>query len=82
MTKTLDPGEVLTQLEYIQRDIAMIRSNDMREIKATLKEVADKQDAQDNRITSLETKVGVLGVISIAFTTVASSIAAWLGVKS
>ena len=60
----------------------MLRSNDIKDIKATLKEVADKQDAQDNRITSLETKVGVIGTISIAFTTIAASIAAWIGVKS
>jgi hypothetical protein len=82
MTTKLDPGKVSTQLDYIQRDITMLRSNDIKDIKATLKEVADKQDAQDNRITSLETKVGVIGTISIAFTTIAASIAAWIGVKS
>jgi hypothetical protein len=84
MTK-LDSAEniavVFAKLEYIQRDIAMIRSNDMKEIKATLKEVADKQDKQDNRITSLETKVGIIGVISLTFTALASSVAAWLGQK-
>ena len=73
---------VFAKLEYIQRDIAMIRSNDMKEIKATLKEVSDKQDIQDSRITSLETKMGVIGVISIAFTTISASIAAWLGIRS
>jgi chaperonin cofactor prefoldin len=65
---------IATKLDYIQADI--------REIKSVIKEVSDKQDKQDNRITAVETKVGVLAVISMAFTTLAASISAWLGIKS
>lgn len=82
MRVQLDPGKVSTQLDYIQRDITMLRSNDLKEIKSAIKEMADKQDNQDTRITSLETKLGVIGVISIAFTTLAASLATWIGVKN
>jgi len=73
-TNTQNIEVITTKLDYIQRDIL--------EVKTVLKEVADKQDKQDNRITSIETKVGVIGTISIAFTTMAASIAAWLGIRS
>jgi len=73
-TNTENIDVIATKLDYIQRDIL--------EVKTVLKEVADKQDKQDNRITSLETKTGIIGVISVAFTTLAASIATWIGVKN
>jgi peptidoglycan hydrolase CwlO-like protein len=73
-TNTQNIDVIATKLDYIQADI--------REIKSVIKEVSDKQDKQDNRITSLETKAGVIGVISVAFTTIAASIATWIGVKN
>jgi hypothetical protein len=73
-TNTENIDVIATKLEYVASDI--------REIKAIIKEMADKQDKQDNRLTSLETKTGLVGAISIAFTTIAASVAAWLGTRS
>lgn len=73
-TNTQNIDVIATKLDYMARDI--------QEIKEVIREIAEKQDNQDNRLTSLETKTGLVGAISIAFTTIAASIATWLGVRS
>lgn len=73
-TNTQNIDVIATKLDFMARDLS--------EVKQTVKEIADKQDRQDNRLTSLETKTGMVGAISIAFTTIAASIATWLGVRS
>jgi len=73
-TNTQNIDVIATKLDFMARDLS--------EVKQTVKEIADKQDKQDNRLTSLETKTGLVGAISIAFTTIAASIATWLGVRT
>jgi hypothetical protein len=73
-TNTQNIDVIATKLDFMARDLS--------EVKQTVKEIADKQDKQDNRLTSLETKTGLVGAISIAFTTIAASIATWLGIRS
>ena len=73
-TNTQNIDVIATKLDFMARDLS--------EVKQTVKEIADKQDKQDNRLTSLETKTGLVGAISIAFATIAASIATWLGVRT
>lgn len=73
-TNTENIDVIATKLDYISRDV--------QEIKQIIKEMSEKQDHQDNRLTSLETRTGLVGAISIAFTTIAASVAAWLGTRS
>lgn len=70
----VDLAVINTKLEYIQSDLGTI--------KQTLDEINKITDRHESRLTSVETKIGILGAISIAFTTLSASIAAWLGVKN
>ena len=72
-TESVDLAVINTKLEYI--------SNDISEIKRTLKESLDKQDAQESRLSSLESKNSLTTWALIGFTTIATAIASWLGMK-
>ena len=51
-------------------------------IEASLEKINDKIDDQDNRIVGLEAKNSLTTWALVGFTTLASAIAAWLGVKT
>lgn len=52
---------------------------DCSEIKATVKEMNGRQRSDHDRITALETKLGIFGGAQAAFTAIAATVAAWFG---
>lgn len=70
-TSKIDLAVINTKLNYIQADIT--------EIKQTLKDMGTTTDNHSSRISSLETQTKNISVFQAIFTTIAASIAAWLG---
>lgn len=68
-------------LAVIKRDLEYIRE-DIREIKAELGKEAEIHADHEKRITKNEEKLSNSTVIQLAFATVMSAIATWLGVKN
>jgi len=67
----IDLAVITTKLNYIQSDIT--------EIKQTLKDMSNITDQHSSKIASLETQTKNISIFQAVFTTLAASIAAWLG---
>ena len=68
-----DIATIKESLRYIQRDVG--------EMKATLCGADDRITKNENSITAIQTKLGILSVFQVAFSTVVGAIATFLASK-
>lgn len=64
-------AQINTKLEYI--------SDDIKEIKQTLKEATERQDNQAAEIVSLKTKTSTLSIVQTSISVVVGAVAYYLG---
>lgn len=76
MTKKddVDLAIINTKMDFIKEKVTKIEAN--------LDKINEKIDAHDIKLTSLETKSGLMAGILTIFTVISSSIAAFLGIKN
>ena len=66
-----DIATIKESLRYIQRDVG--------EIKHTLDIADNRITANEAKIVGIQTKLGILAIFQVAFSTIASGISAFLG---
>ena len=55
--------------------------DDCKDIKRELRAMNDRQRKDHEKITELETKMGIVGGLQAAFTSIAALLAAWWGTQ-